>query len=183
MELVLDEGSSANGPPSPVLGPLKRLIANLDMLRQSSALFDNFRSLVTEETLAEIPTMPVRRGAARWMSLSRMIDWSMNVKRELDTVARQSMQLERLSEDDWVTIVQVGDLIRPFVRLANCVTLPHYLCYFSAAAYEQFYGEESNVELLPAVAALRSALRIDFGIRLHANSNDMSMVGLALHPT
>jgi hypothetical protein len=198
MKLVLDEGKPARGrkparPPSPVLVQLKKLTAIVNKLYNAPLFMSRFRDILAEEARRKglaVPIMPVQDIVTRWNSTSYMIDSCLKVRNALDAAVRACPQYElvEMTTDDWMVIKQVGDLLRPFLPLskfaegAKYATVPDYLGQFWLIAYDLFY-KGGNDQLLPSVMTLKNSMRIDFGIRLHKNKNDMTLAGLALHPT
>ncbi len=198
MKLVLDEGKAARGrkparPPSPVLLQVKRLTAIVNKLHNAPLFMGTFKRILEEEARRKgvpIPNIPSQDVVTRWNSTSYMIDSCLKVRHSLDAAVRQCPQYElvAMSAEDWMVIKQVGDLLRPFVPLskfaegAKYATVPDYLGRFWFIAHEVFYSG-GNDQLLPSVVTLKNSMRLDFGIRLHKNKNDMTLAGLALHPT
>ncbi len=198
MKLVLDEGKPARGgkparAPSPVLVQVKRLTAIVKKLHNAPLFMGVFRGILEEEARRKglaVPNIPSQDVVTRWNSTSYMIDSCLKVRHSLDAAVRQCPQYElvQMTSDDWMVIKQVGDLLRPFVSLskfaegAKYATVPDYLGQFWVIAYNVFY-KSGNGQLLPSVVTLKNSMRIDFGIRLHKSKNDMTLAGLALHPT
>ena len=198
LKLVLDEGKPARGgrparPQSPVLVQLKKLTAIVNKLHNAPLFMSRFVDILEEEarrTGKMVPNLPVRDVVTRWNSTLYMIDSCLKVRRCLDAAVAECRQyeLEPMSADDWMVIKQVGDLLRPFEPLskfaegAKYATVPDYLGQFWLIACDVFYGA-GNDQLLPCVVTLKNSMRLDFGIRLHKNKNDMTLAGLALHPT
>ncbi len=97
--------------------------------------------------------------------------------------------LEEVSAEDWTVIKQVGSILRPFLPLSEYTegekyaTVPDYLGRFWMVAYDVFYKITDDANLQLSVKQIKSEMRIDFGRRLHAAKNDMTLAGLALHPT
>lgn len=198
MKLALDEGKPATArkparAPSPVLLQLKKLTAIVNKLHNAPLFMGEFKSIVSEEARRRglaVPNTPMQDVVTRWNSTSFMIDSCLMVRNSLDAAVRKCPQydLTPMTTDDWMVIKQVGDLLRPFRPLskfaegAKYATVPDYLGQFWLIAYEVFY-KGGNEQLLPCVATLKNSMRVDFGIRLHKNKNDMTLAGLALHPT
>lgn len=198
MKLVLDEGKAATPgkparSPSPVLGPIKRLSAIVNKLHTAPLFMESFKDIVEEEARfrnLRVPKLPVQDIVTRWNSTSYMIDSCLAVRKSLDraVLANPQYGLLPMSGDDWIVIKQVGALLRPFVPLskfaegAKYATVPDYLGRFWMVAAPLFY-QNMQEPLTQEVDRLKTMLRLDFGRRLHQSKNDMTLAGLALHPT
>ncbi len=198
MKLVLDEGKAPTvgkpgRAPSPVLGPVKRLSAIVNKLHNAPLFMQSYVEIVEEAARfrnVPVPKLPMQDIVTRWNSTSYMIDSCLVVRKSLDRAVAANPQygLDRMSAQDWVVIKQVGALLRPFLPLskfaegAKYATVPDYLGRFWMAAAPLFY-QNLNEQLVPEVAQLKSLMRVDFGRRLHRSKNDMTLAGLALHPT
>ncbi len=199
MRLVLVEGKPAMGGrpakfPSPVLGPLKRVSAIVNKLHNAPLLMRDFKEILQENARlreVEVPKLPIQDIVTRWNSTSFMIDSCLPVRKSLDQAVRKHREygLEEMSLGDWKVVKQVGALLRPFLPLSEFTegekyaTVPEYLARFWIVAYDVFYKACDDAHLDPAVKSIKSLLRLDFGRRLHSAKNDMTLSGLALHPT
>lgn len=99
-------------------------------------------------------------------------------------------ELDPLTPRDWIVVEQVCDLLGPFEPLSRYlegekyVTVTEYLARFALIASRVFYTDVVNDSKLdPSVQAVKSWMRLDFGTRLWDSENDMTLAGLALHPT
>jgi hypothetical protein len=83
---------------------------------------------------------------------------------------------------------QVGFLLKPFKEVSVYMegerypTVPEYLGRLATACYLAFYHNTAQVVLEPKVATLKRWLCEDIGRRLWDTVNDVTLVGLALHP-
>lgn len=199
MKLVLVEGKPAvtgrvAKPPSPVLAPLKRLTAIVNKLHNAPLFLRSFKEILEQNARfrnVAVPKLPVQDVVTRWNSTCCMIDSCLPVRASLGQAVRSHPEygLEEMSADDWVVVKGVGHLLRPFLPLSEFTegekyaTVPDYLGRFWIVAYEVFYKAGDEPNLHPAVKKIKALLRFDFGRRLHAAKNDMTLAGLALHPT
>ncbi len=200
MKLVTREPKAATAakparPGSPVLAEVTKLHKFVQKVHNAPLLMDALKKSAAEwarRNQQEVPAMPTKPNNTRWNSTFLMIASSSKLQPVIDEVLRKhagAYGLETLTADDWKVLRQVGTLLKPFKEVSVYMegeqypTVPEYLGRLASASYLAFYHNTGQVAALePKVMTLRRWLCEDIGRRLWDTANDVTLVGLALHP-
>lgn len=178
---------------SPVAPQLEKLHAIVTKLHTAPKLMERFKAINTEwarRNGKNVPALPAKPNNTRWNSEFTMIATSYDAKSSIDSVLHElgpTYGLESLSRHDWTVLREVGLMLKPFkvvsvyLETASAPTVPEYLGLLFPACYDAFYANR-GVDVDASVKELRDSLCKDIGKRLFESVNDVTLVGLALHP-
>jgi hypothetical protein len=181
-------------PGSPVLAEVSKLHKFVQKVHNAPLLMEALRATSAEwarRNQKEVPAMPTKPNNTRWNSTFLTIASSVNLQPVIDEVLQKhagTYGLEAITPQDWTVLKQVGFLLKPFKEVSVYMegekypTVPEYLGRLATASYLAFYHNTGQVVLEPKVATLKQQLCEDIGRRLWDTVNDVTLVGLALHP-
>ncbi len=179
---------------SPVLTEITKLHKFVQKIHNAPLLMEALKTAAREwarRNEKEVPMMPTKPNNTRWNSSFLMIASSFKLQSVIDHVLQKhgnAYGLEAITELDWTVLKQVGFLLKPFKEVSVYMegerypTVPEYLGMLATACYLAFYHNTGAVVLEPKVMTLRRWLCEDIGRRLWDSANDVTLVGLALHP-
>lgn len=180
---------------SPVFGPISRLLEFGHKLRSAPLLQETFvqafRDLAAASGTTEAPLIPTVPPATRWGFLDKGIQTALPGREAIDRAIelRPEYQLQKFSEEDWLIIGQVGQImskfrkIQIFIENERIPTVSEFLGQLLEVSLDLFYLKRAkDSELHPSVQALKEQLRDDLGRRLHESENEIVLAALAIHP-